>query len=102
LELNFLQRLHTSKLLHRTLSSSERLMRILRPIVEARADPVPDLPGAREQRRPVDGSPSPLRAIIVTAKPSHAGDGAIAQRIRGNSAPTTLKPDASIAFKSDS
>ena len=35
-----LQRLHTSKPLHRPLSSSERLMRILRPIVEAATDPV--------------------------------------------------------------
>ena len=33
-----LQRLHTSKPLHRPLSSSKRLMRILRPIVEAATD----------------------------------------------------------------
>jgi hypothetical protein len=36
-----LQRLHTSKPLHRPLSSSKRLMRILRPIVEAATDLVP-------------------------------------------------------------
>ena len=36
-----LQRLHTSKPLHRALSSSKRLMRILRPVVEAATDLVP-------------------------------------------------------------
>jgi hypothetical protein len=68
-------------------------------------NPGNEVSGAPEQRRPVDGSnkaPSPPRAMIVTAKPRHAGDAAIAQRIRGNSAPITLKPDGSIAFKSDS
>src|SRR5271170_3130239 len=34
----FLQRLHSSKQLHRPLSSSKRLMRILRAIVEPTAD----------------------------------------------------------------
>src|SRR5208337_5112189 len=36
-----LQRLRTSKPLHRSFSSSKRLVRILRPIVEAAADLVP-------------------------------------------------------------
>ena len=39
--LALMQRLHTSKPLHRPLASSKRLVRILRPIVEARADLVP-------------------------------------------------------------
>ena len=38
---DFLQRLHTSKPLHRSFASSKRLMRILRPIVEATTYLVP-------------------------------------------------------------
>jgi hypothetical protein len=37
----FLKRLQASKALHRSLSSSKRLMRVLRPIVEAATDLVP-------------------------------------------------------------